>query len=362
MTVWDWVTDFEEQARAQCDAQRLHLVQLHPEAYSYRHTDPDHMLALCEEGQKLARSLQEPWWALFFDHWAIETLIYYKEDYRTLLERVVRTTLESRKPVNEQHPLRFHIYCNFVAAYLCLDPRGYADKVREALAYLETILPPEGEAKYLLLARQGWFTWELDQLAESERYSQQLLAAADQEPDRFLALHHQVGIHSHLCRIMHRRKDWDRLGELARTGEELARQRRAPYERALFQQWQAGCERKAGREDAARRFHRLAGAQMNRLGKQPDDAWFDALSWFHELGGDLPGAWKTRAKHLHTLSDKGQLDAEWKCRLERVRLLAKMGQPLDEEAANTRAALARMRRPEHGLARLERLLRGDAEA
>jgi hypothetical protein len=153
MNVWDWVNDFEAQALAQGDKQRLRLVQLHPEAYSQRHSDPDRMLALCEEGQRLARTLREPWWVLFFEHWAIETLIYYKEDYRTLLDRVVRTTLESRKPVNEQHPLRFHIYCNFVAAYLCIDPRGYGEKVREALAYLESIVPLEGESKFLLLAR-----------------------------------------------------------------------------------------------------------------------------------------------------------------------------------------------------------------
>jgi hypothetical protein len=201
----------------------------------------------------------------------------------------------------------------------------------------------------------------MDQLDESERYSQRLLAAADEEPDRFLALHHQVGIHAHLCRIAHRRKDWDQLGEWARTGEELARQRRASYERALFQQWQAVYERQAGQEDEARRLRRLAAAQMSRLGKQPDDAWFDAVCSFHELGGNLPAAWKMRDKHLETLAGKGQRDSEWKCRLERVRLLQKMGEPLQEELAAAHAALAQMREPGYGLARLERLLRGETD-
>src|SRR4029077_11471628 len=106
-------------------------------------------------------------------------------------------------------------------AYLCIDPRGHAEQVRQALDYLESIMPEEGEEKYLLLARRQWFAWELDDLDGSEALSQKLLAIADADPDRHLALPHTVGVYAHLCRLSHRRRDWARLGEHAATGEEL---------------------------------------------------------------------------------------------------------------------------------------------
>ena len=53
-----------------------------------------------------------------------------------MVDLAVKSTLEMRKPIFEQFPLRFGIYCNLVAAYLCVDPRGHADSIREALDYL----------------------------------------------------------------------------------------------------------------------------------------------------------------------------------------------------------------------------------
>jgi hypothetical protein len=359
MNVWEWVDEFESRARADGDEQRLRLVHLHPEAYALRHANPDQMLVLCEEGRRLAVSLHEPWWVLFYEHWAIETHIYYKDDYRHILDRVVRATLECRKPAYDQHPLRFNIWCNLVAAYLCIDPRGYAGQVRRALDYLESLMPEEGEEKYLLLARRQWFAWELDRLDESEALSQRLLALADADTDRHLALHHTVGVYAHLCRLAHRRSDWDRLAEHAVTGEELARRRGARFELALFLLWQALAARHEGREEDARRQQRLATAQMARLGKSPDDAWFDALAAYHELGDSLAAALRTRDRQLELIRDKGQFDSEWKCRLQRCRLLVKMGRPVDEEAAAAREAAGQLRDSAFALGQLDQVLRGD---
>src|SRR4051794_34926010 len=111
MNVWDLVDEFESRARASGDRQRLRLAQIHPEAYHFRHTNPDQTLALFDEGRRLAVALAEPWWVLFYDHWYLETLIYYKDDYRHIIDRAVRAPLELRKPVHEQHPLRFFIHC-----------------------------------------------------------------------------------------------------------------------------------------------------------------------------------------------------------------------------------------------------------
>ena len=70
------------------------------------------MMNLLEDGRRLARLLNEPWWVLFFEHWALETLIYYKDDYREVIDRGVKATLELRRPLYDHYPLRFGIYCN----------------------------------------------------------------------------------------------------------------------------------------------------------------------------------------------------------------------------------------------------------
>jgi hypothetical protein len=358
MNVWDHVDAFEEQAQARGDAQRLRLARIHAEAYEHRHSNPDRMLSLLEEGLRLARSLGEAWWVVFFEHWRLETLIYYKDDYRTLLDGAVALTLELRKPVHDSHPLRFHIWCNLVAAYLCVDPRGYADVIQQALDFLQKQMPLEGEEKYLLLARQHWFACELGRYEESAGYCHRALAFADDEPDRHLALHHMVGNYCGLCRLAQRRQDWPALGEAAATGEELARRRGGRYELALFLLWQALAARVEGRDEQARRLSRLGTAQMNRLGKTPDDCYHDALCAFYERGGQLPAALHVRDNQLALLLHKSQLATEADCRIQRCRLLARMGSLPETEVVETRAAIGRLRAPQTYLADLERILAG----
>src|SRR4051794_28619321 len=144
MNVWDWVADFRAGALASGDRQRLRLVDLNHLAYQHRYTNPDQMLTLLAEGRRLAQALGEPWWALFYDYWSLETLLTYKGDYRRLLDRAVALTLEARRPAYERHPLLFNVHLILARAYLGVDPRGHAGPVREALAYLSANVPPEG--------------------------------------------------------------------------------------------------------------------------------------------------------------------------------------------------------------------------
>jgi hypothetical protein len=356
MTVWDWVDEFEEQARARGDAARLRLAQLHPEAYELRQDDPDRMLALLEEGRRLAGRLNEPWWVLFFDHWRVETFIYYKDDYREVIDLAVRATLELRKGVFEHHPLRFAIYCNLVAAYLCVDPRGHTDAIRDALAYLQGQAPAEGGDRYLLQARRHWFAYELGELDLAETLALEELALADADADRYLAAHHEVDTYKALCRISFRREDWSALGQYAAIGEEKARAIGYRYELAMFLVWRALVARRNGLEEEARRLFRQGTAQMSRLGQPPDDSWFDALCTYHERAGQLSAAWRVRERHLAQTQGRGQLAAEAECRLKRCRLLVSMGQPIEEEARAARTAAGRLRDPSWYLAELERVL------
>jgi hypothetical protein len=356
MDVWDWVDDFERQARARGDDRRLRLVSLHPEAYEHRETNPDRALALFEEGRRLACALREPWWVLFYDHWRATALMHFKRDLRHVLDLVVQTTLEVRKPLYERHPLRLAVFDDLVAAYLCIDPRGYAPAIAEALRYLEEEVPAEGEPRYMLLARQRAFAFELGMLDEALALARRALALADTDPDARLALHHNVFTYATLCKVAQRKGDWDALGENARAGEEHARRRGHKLELAQFLVWRALWARHERAEEEARRRVRQATAQVARLGMPPTEAYHDALAAFYELAGDLPAALEVRRRQLADLAGKGHLAVEADCRIKTCRLLASMGLPTQEEAEGARGAVARLRAPEWYWGELQKAL------
>jgi hypothetical protein len=360
MTIWDWIHDYAQQAGKAGDRQRLRLTRLHAEAYAHRQSDPERMLGILEEGRRLARALDEPWWVLFFEHWSLETLIYYKDDYREVIERGVRATLELRKPLYEQYPLRFGIWCNLVAAYLCVDPRGHAAAIREALDYLRTQVGAEGGDRYLLQARRHWFAYEMGELETAQRLALEELAMADTDPDRHTAQHHEADTYKALCWIAYRRGDHDGLARWSATGEQCAREIGYRYELALFLLWRALCARRDGAEEEARRLCRTGSSMMARLGQPPGESYFDALAAYHEAGGNLNAAWQVRQRELETTQGKGQLAYECLVRLKRTRLQVRLGLPAAEEAAAVRVAASRLREPSWYLGELERVLAGRA--
>jgi hypothetical protein len=357
MNVWEWVAEYEREAQARGDRERVRLARIHNDAYSFRQVEPDSMLALLEEGRQMARVLREPWWELFFDHWIVETFIYYKDDYRQVIDKAVRCTLELRKPGCEDHPLRFAIFCNLVAAYLCVDPRGYADSIHEALAYLRTEVPPRGGERFLLQARRHWFAFELGRYDEARVLALEELAMADVEPDRHLARHHEIDTWKALCNIAFRQRDFDSLRSQALIGEERARST-SEYraELALFLLWQAFLARRDRQEERARRLFRQAVQRMSALGKMPDGSWYDAMASYHETGGEHEQAWAAREREVQECLGKGQLAYEAECRLKRCRLLRLMGRPLDGEVEAAREATTRLRDPRWYRAELEKIL------
>jgi hypothetical protein len=352
MTDRDWFCQFEAQARAVGDEQRLRLVQLVYEADLHREINPDRMLGLIEEGRSLARRLAEPWWALFYDDRRAGALMKYKGDAVSGLELAVRNALEARKPAYERFPWRFRIFDHLVVAYLNTDPAGYARQIREALDWLAQDVPPDGSPKYLLLARRRWLASELGDADEAEALAKQALAMAAGDADQITARSHAVFCYSHLCEIARGRGDWENLHDLAIVGEELARQVGHQLELAEFQMWQALVALREGRPEQARRRWRQATRRLARLGMPADHIYFDALCAYHEQGGELELALQARAKELELLVGKGRFAAELRCRFERLRLLARLGREAASELAEARAVARRLRRPEEALARL----------
>jgi hypothetical protein len=360
MDLREWVRDYQTKARAAGDQERQRLLLTYTEAYPHYETDPDRALALLDRGRLLARKLGEPGWVLFFDFWRTEVLLHHKMDYTYLLDHAVRTALEARKPLYAQHPLRFAVLGHLAAAYLYTDPRGYAAEIREALAHLQAELPDIREEHYVLVARQCLFAEALGRLHEAIALGEQGQSMLEGDPNPENALHHRVGGYRALCRLYFRRGDWQALGEAAAAGEEAARKKQAKKPLAEVLLWRAVWLRHEGDAEEAQRLCRRATSLMGRLGARPTENFFAALAAYHEWAGNLAAALRVRGRQLEQTVGRGMTAAECECRIERCRLLARLGRPLDDEMAAARQAAGRSRASDFYLGRLDRIAAGEA--
>jgi hypothetical protein len=359
MTIWDWVEEFHRQAVANGDEARARLPLYHYHGYRYRETDPDHALALFEEGGRVARLLGEPWWALFYDDWRVTGMLFFQRDFRRVLDLAVQNTLEVRKPAYARFPLRFSIQRNLIAAYIGIDPAGYVEQIEQALAHLEAEVPAEGGDKYLVLGSRREFALEMDRPDLAAEASRRSLELADGDPDRHGATHHATFNYSGLCEVAWRRRDWQLLGEAATQGEDCAHKSDLQMELSEALLWQAVLARHAGEEEKARRLYRRATGRVGRLQMPPDRAFYDGLDAFHTLGAEPAKALLARRNELAAIAGMGRLAYEARCRLRVCRLLARLGEPLADDLAAAREAARKLRHPQAHLDELDRIEKGE---
>ena len=354
---WEWIRATRQEFQRRGDEEAVRMTGLYQEGYEYRESDPDRALALFTEGRRIAARLGDPWWTLFYDQRRVVALLHFKQDYRDVLDLAVQCALELRKPPFAQYPDRFGVHDNLIAAYLGIDPVGYAGPVREALDALRSEVPPgPDEQRYLYLARERRFALECDRPEEVEAFALEMLALADADPYPHRAAHFAESAYGELCNITYRRGDREALAAYAAAAEEMSRRSGNKCELAEALAWRALAARQSGDEDQARRFSRSATTPMARLRMPPTRGYFDALRAFHELGGAPARALRLREDQLETVRGKGRLADECRTQFERCRLLALLGRLTDADLAVARAAADKLRDPAIYREKLDRLV------
>ena len=360
MSVWDWVETFRREARAGGDEERLRMMSLHSSAQMRIENDPERALDLLRQARAVAVQINEPWWVLLIDHWRLQVQLHYTFDFRDVLDLAVRATLEARKPEYAHLPQRVCLHEDLVYAYVGIDPAGHADAIRQALEFMRGQATEDMECRYCVQNCATEFNLRCGRLEEAGDSARRTLEMADGEPSRRAGEHHAVYARCDLCEIAYIRKDWDALRDESGVGEELARRCENPRKLAEFLVWRAVLARRDGDEDAARRLVRQAAGRLVGMRALPSTAFFDAMCAYHEQGGDLAGALRTRERQLETLAGKGRLVHECRARVERCRLLARMGLPLADDLAAAREAAGKLRDPAPHLEELARIEAGAA--
>lgn len=355
MTVWDWIANYRAEAQSQGDAERVRLTEFHHRAYALREVDPSAAIATYLEGRRLALLLHEPLWVLFFDHWHVTMLLWFKQDYTNLLERAVRNVLEARKPLYDPLQLRITIQRTLICVYQAIDLFGYADEVRAGLAELEKLISHEGEEKYLIQSNRIGFHFTAEEYQEARATCLVTLRWADQDGPHYDATHHAIYAYALLCGICWHERDWEGLANWVDVGAETTQRSGHKMEAIEFLLWRAVVERQAGREERARLLRRQGLRRLRHLGAPTSDLCFEALCAFHELAGEWHSVVKMRRRELRRCVKMGSCDEIVRCRLRICRALVRLGQPVRRAVDRARRQALVLRKPEVYLRQLDAL-------
>jgi hypothetical protein len=359
MSVWDWVHAYRKTAAAAKDEPRYGISSHYYESNKFLETNPDRRLALLERGRELAEKLAEPWWVLLYDHWRIQTLMFQKQDYREAQTLAIHATVEVRQPRYANFPQRICLHEDLIAIYLGIDGSGYAEEIQQALDYMQDQMSPDLECRLCLQGKRVAFAEVREQWAEAE-------ALALRELDLSAnSVNHTTSAYGQLCYIRAHQADWLALRQWAEAGEALARRNLNaspgdPYRTRLvkFLLWQALAARRIGEEDLAQQFYRAALAQATPLGVTQSGDYYYALREFHAAQHDWERALAVVDAELSTLAGKGRIARECHARLERCRLLIRLGQSIETELASLRALATQLRKSGPFLAKLDDLASG----
>ncbi len=358
MSVWDWIHEYSAEAEARGDRERLQLTWIFHDAWDLRETDTAQAAAILEDGRRLAQSLDEPRWVLFYEHWLLQLGRFFQRDYRGILDRAVKAALEARKPAFADLPQRICLQEDLVGIYAAIDPLGYEEMIAQALDYMENQATTGLECRHCVQGCRTIFELDRGRMDAARASGLRALALAEDVDSE----HYKGNACTDLCLIAFRSGDYTGLHEWACAAEEIARRldRKAALAEALL--WQAVAARKAGDEPAACRLGGNAVARMARLSAPPAGAYFDALAAFYELGDSLDLALRTRDRELETLAGRGRLADECAAHVERCRLLARLGKLTEADLAAARESAGKLRKRQKYLEEIARIAAGPGRA
>lgn len=348
MDIHEWIWKYAERAYEARDRESYELVALTRQAVPMIRDDPDRALALLEEGRALAEKLGEPWFARFFEHWAIQALLFHKRDPNRALPMAEAAVLETAKPEYADFPQRICLREDVISSYLHRDPQGYTAEIAEAIGYMQAEVPQDCACRHCLASLQTEFLLAKEQWEAAEQAALDAIRSAWPASD----YHHALAAYASLCRISYERRDWPKLRHWSGIGKTFEGQDVGASSLHELLLWQAAALRHSGSLGSAAQEYRRVRALTRRQASVPSPGFFDALFAYHEADPDPRPALAVCRLELEKLSGGGETIRECRVRLRRRDLLMRQGRPAAEEEAALRALAQTLRNPQPILARL----------
>lgn len=353
MDVFEWVDSKLREYGEAGDSERFELASVRYDHYSLAERNVDAYLQVLREAANKARAMNEPLWTLYYDAFYLEALLYHKKDFRQALDLAARCVLEVRKPTYHAWPGRFVVYNTALFAYTGVDPWGYEKPIQDLLDALDKEVPRKpNHDRQVAMLRRCEFAMERELWDEARRISYDHLPQAQE----FGNIAYLYDIQADLFYIEYFRGNWDGMFAFPDLLEKLTEEKEFRMELAESLAWRAAAARHRGNEEMAQKRYRSAASRIARVSSVPSCEYFQAIVAFHEEGADWENALRVRDRELEIVAPSGRTLYECQLRIDRCRLLRKLGRETTAEEEKVREAASRLRDPRRVLAKLERSL------
>jgi hypothetical protein len=351
---WQWVYDFQNEARRKGDRLREQLCTLCFEATNYKETDPDKAISRLKQGRGLAEVLNEPLWVMFYDYLLSTVLIWDKRDTAAGLDLAVRVAVSASAPEYRHWPFTPSVHYALLNAYSSYDPLSYRDEILTGATYLDNELNSNCDI------------WKvLPSLRHSLYCSEENIEAAMHSLDQYFE--RGQGNSYMLCRAYYRlcshhfvTGQYRELMEASEIGVQHAQLRNhCKLVLIKLQIWQAIAAFGDRNVDLSQQYYRNAVTTMRSLGDAIQRDQIGNLAIYYEFTYALDNALAYRNEIVACALVHGSPYHEYAARLGRCRLLKIMGLLTEEEIEATRNVRNQFKHPDRYPRRLEKIIAGD---
>lgn len=351
--LWGWFDKSALEAYTSDNEQAQRLPQLYYQGERYLNLSRfDEAQKHFSDGLQLARQLNRPCWALFFEYWISEVYIFYKGDFTIGLDLAVKATARAYQEQYKGCPVRARVILTLIYTYFFLDPFGYDGKIREMLHYLKHDVVMDDDTDMRVqscYAEMALIREDYDKCEEETLLYQDMVA---ENAFRLTDAYHL------LSKIAYARGDIKQAFDYAFLQEQYAHQsqRQSMYGTALA--WQAVFAQRTGQTERAENLmqrvdaHYRSHQDLARFG-----AYYSALCDYHEQRGDINRAIALRQEHLANTG--GRPHSKTMAHIHYCRLLGRTGRDLSDALVAARATFVDLLKPDFYEAKLQRIEAGD---
>jgi len=353
--VYTWIHEFQMNALREGDMRRLKLIDYQMQAWEHFETNPEQSLQILYEAHDLAEQLHEPCWMLYYNSWLGECLNLYLINFKEGLQHAMKTVVEIRKPEYEKCAMLCRGYRIVIESYIYSDPVGYADKIRELIAYTDNDIPIDYDTYCILKKRESELEFALGHLEPAIQAAQAYLKRSSEQ----LVTFHMAYAYEMLVHYAFLQGDIATGQTLIKACEAMARENQRRSLVAIAQAWRALFSLMQDQKDDAQALYQMATSNMSQLGMAVSLSYYEAVSSYNEKLGDPEQALAIRNQQLEAVSGRGGYYLETEVLLKKARLLGRMEQDTASTIAQAKQIAEQLVVPQHLLDKLKIVEEGD---
>jgi hypothetical protein len=348
--LWGWFHESRRNAILNGDTQREKYNDYAYRGWAYRRTaQPDEAFAVFQEGEALAKRLNDPCWELFFQYWCAEMLFYHKVDQQAALDYAIRIATRAYKEQYLECPIRSRVYFVVADIYYAIDFFSYQDKIREMLDYLQNEVPMDSDTDLRARHMRAEFEMEFERFDEAQRLVEEYMPDAHGNEFRLRSGYNM------LRRIAYARGHIQMALDYSLQTDLYAERTQSQGIIASQKLWQAVYHKRLGNDALARTCH-LNGIDLHERYALPRwPGYYDALCEYLELNSEPERALSLRETQLEDMQEHHSIHNESVSHLDYCRLLGRLGKPLDDALKAAHTIAQRMTQPDLYLERLKKI-------